>query len=149
MMVPLELSNLKPPPGARKKRKRIGRGPGSGRGKTATRGHKGQKARSGKKIKAWMEGGQMPVQRRIPKRGFTNKFRQEYQVVNLEILNKCQPGDITPDSLREMGIIKSTRLPLKILGVGELKSALNIKANAFSKTAAEKIEKAGGKAEVI
>lgn len=148
-MVPLELSNLKPPPGARKKRKRVGRGPGSGRGKTSTRGHKGQKARSGKKIKSWMEGGQMPVQRRIPKRGFTNRFRQEYQVVNLERLNKCQPGDVTPDSLRDLGIIKSTRLPLKILGVGELKSALNVKANAFSKTAAEKIQKAGGKAEVI
>jgi large subunit ribosomal protein L15 len=149
MMVALELSNLKPPPGARKKRKRVGRGVGSGRGKTSTRGHTGQKSRSGKKIKAWMEGGQMPIQRRIPKRGFTNIFRQEYQVVNLEKLNKCQSGDITPDTLRELGIIKSTRLPLKILGVGELKSALNIKANAFSKTAAEKIEKAGGKIEVI
>jgi len=148
-MVPLELSNLKVPPGARKKRKRVGRGPGSGRGKTSTKGHKGQKSRSGKKIKAWMEGGQMPIQRRIPKRGFTNIFRQEYQVVNLERLNKCQPGDVTPDTLREMGIIKSTRLPIKILGVGELKGALNIKAAAFSKTAAEKIEKAGGKIEVI
>ena len=148
-MVPLELSNLKPPPGARKKRKRVGRGVGSGRGKTSTRGQTGQKSRSGKKIKSWMEGGQMPIQRRIPKRGFTNIFRQEYQVVNLEKLNKCQPGDVTPDALRELGIIKSTRLPLKILGVGELKSALNIKANAFSKTAAEKIVKAGGKIEVI
>ncbi len=148
-MVPLELSNLKPPPGARKKRKRVGRGVGSGRGKTSTRGQTGQKSRSGKKIKSWMEGGQMPIQRRIPKRGFTNIFRQEYQVVNLEKLNKCGPGDITPDTLRESGIIKSTRLPLKILGVGELKSALNIKANAFSKTAAEKIVKAGGKIEVI
>jgi large subunit ribosomal protein L15 len=96
-----------------------------------------------------MEGGQMPIQRRIPKRGFTNIFRQEYQVVNLDRLNKCQPGEVTPDTLREMGIVKSTRLPIKILGVGELKSALNIKAAAFSKTAAEKIEKAGGKIEVI
>lgn len=148
-MTPLELSNLTVPPGARKKRKRVGRGPGSGRGKTSTRGHKGQRSRSGKKIKAWMEGGQMPIQRRIPKRGFTNIFRQEYQVVNLDRLNKCQPGEVTPDTLREMGIVKSTRLPIKILGVGELKSALNIKAAAFSKTAAEKIEKAGGKIEVI
>jgi large subunit ribosomal protein L15 len=149
MMVPLELSNLKPPDGARKNRKRVGRGPGSGRGKTATRGHKGQKSRSGKKIKPWMEGGQMPIQRRIPKRGFTNIFRQEYQVVNLDKLNKCRPGDVTPDTLKDLGIIKSTRLPLKVLGVGELTSALNVKANAFSKSAAEKIEKAGGKAEVI
>lgn len=145
----LELSNLKPPPGAKKNRKRVGRGVGSGRGKTATRGHKGQKSRSGGKIKAWMEGGQMPIQRRIPKRGFTNIFRQEYQVVNLDKLNKCQPGEVTPDTLKDLGIIKSTRLPLKILGVGELAAALNIKANAFSKSAAEKIEKAGGKAEVI
>jgi len=147
--VTLELSNLKPPPGAKKNRKRVGRGVGSGRGKTATRGHKGQKSRSGGKIKAWMEGGQMPIQRRIPKRGFTNIFRQEYQVVNLDKLNKCQPGEVTPDTLKDLGIIKSTRLPLKILGVGELAAALNIKANAFSKSAAEKIEKAGGKAEVI
>jgi large subunit ribosomal protein L15 len=148
-MAPLELSNLKPTDGSRKNRKRVGRGPGSGTGKTSGKGHKGQKARSGKKIKAWMEGGQMPIQRRIPKRGFTNRFRQEYQVVNLTTLNKCEAGEITPDKLKELGIIKSTRLPVKILGMGDIKIALQVKVAAFSKSAAEKIKEAGGNIEVI
>jgi large subunit ribosomal protein L15 len=148
-MTPLELSNLKPAKGSRKNRKRVGRGVGSGTGKTSGRGHGGQKSRSGKKIKAWMEGGQMPIQRRIPKRGFTNIFRQEYQVVNLTALNKCEAGEITPDKLRELGIIKSTRLPVKILGMGELKTALQVKAAAFSESAATKIKEAGGNIEVI
>nr|MBN2276331.1 50S ribosomal protein L15 [candidate division Zixibacteria bacterium] len=148
-MAPLEISSLRPAPGSKKKRMRVGRGPGSGKGKTAGRGHKGQKARSGGKIKAWMEGGQMPIQRRIPKRGFTNNFREEYQVVNLSSLGRCEPGEVTPETLKKLGIIKSTRLPVKILGMGKLESALTIKASAFSKSAAEKIKEAGGSIEVI
>jgi large subunit ribosomal protein L15 len=148
IMESLEISKLKPARGARKNRRRVGRGPGSGRGKTCGRGHKGQKSRSGVKIKAWMEGGQMPLQRRLPKRGFYNRFRTEYQEVNLSSLNKCE-GEVTPDSLKELGIIKSTRLPVKILGMGKLESALTVKASAFSKSAEEKIKKAGGKIEVI
>ena len=148
-MAPLDLSNLKPASGARKKQRRVGRGPGSGRGKTSGRGHKGQKSRSGGNIKPWMEGGQMPIQRRIPKRGFTNRFREEYQEVNISALGKCQPGEVTPDTLKELGIIKSTRLPVKILGMGKLEAALHVKAAAFSKSAAEKIKEAGGKAEVV
>lgn len=147
-MTPLELSQLGPATGAVRQRRRIGRGPGSGRGKTSGRGHKGQKSRSGVKIKVWMEGGQMPLQRRIPKRGFRNRFRTEYQVVNLSSLNKCE-GEVTPDTLKKLGIIKSTRLPVKILGTGKLEAALTVKANAFSKAAKEKIKEAGGKSEVI
>ncbi len=151
MMSPLELSRLSPPSGSRKNRKRVGRGPGSGMGKTSTRGHKGQKARTGgvAKIKRWSEGGQMPLQRRVPKRGFTNIFREEYQVVNVDSLNRCQPGEITPETLKRSGIIKSTRLPVKILGTGKLEAAYQIKAAAFSKSAIEKIQAAGGKFEVI
>jgi len=148
-MSPLELSQLKPAPGARRTRKRVGRGPGSGRGKTSTRGHKGQRSRSGSKIRAWSEGGQMPIQRRVPKRGFTNIFREEYQEVNLISLVKCHPGEVNPDILKELGIIKSTRRPIKILGNGSVETALTVKASAFSKSAREKIEAAGGKTEVI
>lgn len=147
-MTPFELSELRPAKGAVRARRRVGRGPGSGRGKTSGRGHKGQKSRSGVKIKVWMEGGQMPLQRRIPKRGFRNRFRTEYQVVNLPSLNKCE-GEVTPDTLKKLGIIKSTRLPVKILGTGKLETALTVKANAFSKAAKEKIKEAGGKSEVI
>jgi len=150
-MTPLEISELKPVPGSKKKRKRVGRGPGSGLGKTSGRGHKGQKSRSGsgRTIHGWSEGGQMPLLRRVPKRGFKNKFRTEYQAVNLARLTRCPAGEVTPDTLKELGIIKSTRLPVKILGVGELEAALKVKASAFSKSAREKIEAAGGKAEVI
>lgn len=148
-MAPLELSNLKPAKGARKDRKRVGRGPGSGLGKTAGRGHKGQRSRSGPGIKPWMEGGQMPIQRRLPKRGFYNRFRTEYQVVNVADLEKCSPGEVTPDTLMELGLIKSTRLPVKILGMGEINTALQVKASAFSKSAEEKIKKAGGNIEVV
>ncbi|PKK84589.1 MAG: 50S ribosomal protein L15 [candidate division Zixibacteria bacterium HGW-Zixibacteria-1] len=148
-MARLELSDMQPAPGAHKKRRRYGRGTGSGRGKTAGRGHKGQKARSGGNIKAWMEGGQMPIQRRIPKRGFTNRFREEYQEVNISALSKCRPGEVTPDTLKELGIIKSTRLPVKILGMGKLETALQVKAAAFSKSAIEKIREAGGNTEVV
>jgi len=150
-MTPLMLSQLKPPSGSRKNRKRIGRGPGSGMGKTSGRGHKGQKARSGGKgnVKNWSEGGQMPLQRRLPKRGFTNIFREEYQEVNLTALGKCPPGEVTSETLKQLRIIKSTRLPIKILGMGNLETALHVKAAAFSKLAVEKIKAAGGKAEVV
>ncbi|MCX6828004.1 MAG: 50S ribosomal protein L15 [candidate division Zixibacteria bacterium] len=150
-MTPLMLSQLKPPSGSRKNRKRIGRGPGSGMGKTSGRGHKGQKARSGGKgnVKNWSEGGQMPLQRRLPKRGFTNIFREEYQEVNITALGKCPPGEVTSETLKQLRIIKSTRLPIKILGMGNLETALHVKAAAFSKSAVEKIKAAGGKAEVV
>jgi large subunit ribosomal protein L15 len=120
-------------------------------GKTSGRGHKGQKARTGgkSKVKNWSEGGQMPLQRRIPKRGFRNIFREEFQVVNLTELIKCQAGEVTPETLKQLGIIKSTRLPVKILGMGKLEAALHVKAAAFSKSAVEKIRAAGGKTEVI
>ena len=148
-MVPLKLSELNPPAGAKKKPKRVGRGPGSGRGKTSTRGHKGQKSRSGARIRPWMEGGQMPISRRIPKRGFKNRFKKVFQEVNLSALSKCEPGEVTPEVLKKLGIIKSTRLPVKILGMGKLESALHVKAAAFTKSAAAKIQEAGGKIEVI
>ncbi|SYZ73686.1 50S ribosomal subunit protein L15 [Candidatus Zixiibacteriota bacterium] len=150
-MAPIKLSELRPPAGATHYRKRLGRGPGSGMGKTSGRGHKGQKARSGGKanVKNWSEGGQMPLQRRAPKRGFKNIFREEYQVVNLSVLGKCPAGEITSETLKELGIIKSTRLPVKILGSGKVEAAWHVKAAAFSKSAAEKIQAAGGKAEVV
>lgn len=150
-MAPIKLSELRPPSGATHYRKRLGRGPGSGMGKTSGRGHKGQKARSGGKgnVKNWSEGGQMPLQRRAPKRGFRNIFREEYQVVNLSALKKCPAGEITSETLKQLGIIKTTRLPVKILGTGKLEAALHVKAAAFSKSAAEKIQAAGGKAEVV
>lgn len=149
-MAALDLSELKPADGSKKTRKRVGRGTGSGLGKTSGRGHKGQKSRSGaqRKLKTWNEGGQMPLQRRVPKRGFRNMFRVEYQPVNLDRLTKCPAGEITPETLKELGIIKSTRKPVKILGTGKLDKALTIKAHAFSKSAKEKIEAAGGKIEV-
>jgi large subunit ribosomal protein L15 len=150
-MTSLKLSELTPAPGTRKKRKRVGRGPGSGKGKTSGRGHKGQLSRSGGRsnVKRGSEGGQMPLQRRVPKRGFRNRFRVEYQPVNLSSLTECPAGEITPDVLKKMGIIKSIRKPVKILGVGNVKSALHIKAAGFSKSAVTKIEAAGGKTEVI
>ncbi len=146
--MPLELSNLKPSPGARKQRKRVGRGVGSGTGKTSGRGHGGQKSRSGYKTRPWSEGGQMPIQRRIPKRGFTNIFRVEYQPVNLDRLAKCKDTEITPEVLKKQGIIKTLNRPVKVLGTGKLELALTVKVAAFSKSAIEKIEAAGGKAEV-
>ena len=144
----MELNSIKPALGATKKRKRIGRGPGSGHGKTATKGHKGQKARSGGVKGPGFEGGQMPLQRRLPKRGFTNIFRKEYAVVNLSDLTDLS-GTITPETLMEQGIVRHSKDGIKILGVGELKSALTIRAHKFSKSAVEKIQAAGGKAEVI
>ncbi len=144
------LNELRPVPGSRKKRKRIGRGEASGRGGTAGKGHKGQRARSGGTKGPGFEGGQMPLQRRIPKRGFTNIFRTEYQEVNVSRLNAFDAGtEVTPELLRERRIIRKKNVKVKILGKGELKAALTVKAHAFSKSAEEKIKSAGGKVEVI
>jgi large subunit ribosomal protein L15 len=146
----MRLEELKPAAGATRKSKRVGRGPGSGSGKTAGKGHKGQKARSGGVKGAGFEGGQMPLQRRIPKRGFTNIFRKEYAVVNLSDLETVTGTDIvTPDVLLQKGLIKDMKSGLKILGMGELKVKLTVRAHKFSKSAMEKIQAAGGKAEVI
>lgn len=149
------LSNLKYAEGSRKKRKRVARGEGSGHGGTATRGMNGQMSRSGANHKAWFEGGQMPLQRRIPKFGFTNKFKIYYQVVNVDSLEKVvsskKLGDkaITPESLKEYGLISTTKLPVKLLGNGELKTKLKIQVNAFSQSAKNKVEAAGGTIEKI
>ncbi|HCA43436.1 MAG TPA: 50S ribosomal protein L15 [Bacteroidetes bacterium] len=146
------LSNLKYAEGSRKKTKRIGRGQGSGHGGTSTRGHKGAKSRSGYKNRAWFEGGQMPLQRRVPKFGFTNPHRVEYNVLNLDKLQKLIDSGkisetvINKEFLLEKRIVSGKNLPLKILGSGELKAKVEITADAFSKTAVEKIEKLGGKA---
>jgi large subunit ribosomal protein L15 len=146
----INLGNLKPSSGSSKRRKRIGRGPGSGHGKTSTRGHKGQKARSGAKRRPWFEGGQMPIQRRVPKRGFTNIFRKEYQIVNLASLSRCTDQElISPLVMKNFGLLKKSDLPVKILGDGELSGSITVQANAFSKKAKEKIEALGGKAEII
>jgi len=145
----MDLSSLKPVQGSKSNRKRLGRGPGSGLGSQSGKGHKGQKSRSGYKSKAWNEGGQMPLARRLPKRGFTNIFRKEYQIVNLSSLAKLDQEVIDKEAMVKSRIIRSQRIPIKILGVGDITKPLTVKAHAFSKTASEKIEKAGGKAEVI
>jgi large subunit ribosomal protein L15 len=146
----MKLDELKPAAGSTKKRKRVGRGDGSGHGKTSCRGHKGQGARSGGNTKPGFEGGQMPLQRRLPKRGFHNPFRVEFSVVNLAQLDALPAGsEVTPDKLAEHGLVHGRRRPVKILGEGSLSKALNVKAHGFSTTAKEKIEAAGGKAELI
>jgi large subunit ribosomal protein L15 len=144
----MRLEELKPSQGSRKKSKRVGRGPGSGSGKTAGKGHKGQKARSGGVKGPGFEGGQMPLQRRLPKRGFTNIFRKEYAVVNLRDLAALS-GTITPETMMEQGLVRNPKDGIKVLGVGELKSGLIVRAHKFSKSAMDKIQAAGGKAEVI
>ncbi len=145
----MKLEELKPAPGARKKVKRIGRGVGSGHGKTSTKGHKGQKARSGGTKGAGFEGGQMPLQRRLPKRGFTNIFKKSYAEVNLRDLADMT-GTVTPESMAERGLVKKRDVrAVKILGVGDLKAAITVRAHKFSKSAMDKIQAAGGKAEVI
>jgi large subunit ribosomal protein L15 len=144
----MKLEELHPSPGSRKKVKRVGRGPGSGSGKTAAKGHKGQKARSGGVKGPGFEGGQMPLQRRLPKRGFTNIFRMEYAVVNLRDLEGMS-GTITPETLQEQGVVRNRKAGIKVLGVGNVTSALTVRAHKFSKSAVEKIQAAGGKAEVI
>ena len=145
----MKLNELKPPKGATKKPKRIGCGPGSGHGKTSTKGHKGDKSRSGHRAKFGYEGGQMPITRRIPKRGFVNIFKEEYEIVNVELLNRFEPDTIvTPELLKEKKIIKGDH-KLKILGQGELSVPLTVKAHKFSKTAETKIIKIKGKIEEI
>ena len=147
----MSLSNLRPPKGAKHAKKRIGRGQGSGQGKTAGRGHKGAKSRSGFKFKRGFEGGQMPLHRRIPKRGFHNLFRVEYEVVNLDTLGlRFEAGAVvTPDVLREKGLVPGGARRIKVLARGEVGKALTVHAHKFSGKAAEKIAAAGGKAEAI
>jgi large subunit ribosomal protein L15 len=143
-----ELHDLSPSGGSHRGRKRVGRGPGSGRGKTSTRGEKGQKARSGGSVHPMFEGGQMPLVRRIPKRGFTNINRVEYQVVNVRELERFD-GEVSPASLKEAGLIRSVAKPVKILGVGDVAKKLSVSAHAFSRGAQTKIEDAGGSVVVI
>jgi large subunit ribosomal protein L15 len=143
-------SKLKPAKGARRDRKRVGRGPGSGTGKTSGRGEKGQKSRSGYSAKRGFEGGQMPLHRRVPKRGFTNIFRKVYRTVNIDRLNELPAGsEVTPDSLRAAGLLKKGTSPVKVLGNGEIKVALHVRAHKYTGAAVRKIEAVGGKAEVI
>jgi large subunit ribosomal protein L15 len=144
----MNLSNIHAPKKATTKRKRVGRGMGSGMGKTSTRGHKGQRSRTGSRMIRGFEGGQMPLHRRMPKRGFTNIFRKEYSIVSVERLAELGESTINPDVLRKAGVIK-TKNPVKILGDGELKTAITVSAHKFSKSAQEKITKAGGKFEVL
>jgi large subunit ribosomal protein L15 len=148
----MNLSNIRAPKKSSEKRKRVGRGMGSGMGKTSTRGHKGQRSRTGSRMIRGFEGGQMPLHRRMPKRGFTNVFRKEFSIVSLDRLvelGKEFHGDpITPEVLRKAGVIK-TKHPVKILGDGELTIAITVHAHKFSKSAQEKITKAGGKVEVL
>src|SRR5919201_4242926 len=144
----MNLSTIHAPRKASEKRKRVGRGMGSGMGKTSTRGHKGQRSRSGSRMMRGFEGGQMPLHRRLPKRGFTNIFRAEYCVINLEKLAGLREKEITPEVLVKAGLAgKNDRV--KILGDGDLKSAVTVRAHKFSQSAQEKITKAGGKAEII
>jgi len=142
----MNLSNLHPAKMSRKERKRVGRGPGSGRGKTAGRGTKGQKSISGYSRKRSFEGGQMPLSRRVPKRGFTNIFKKEYSEINLDRLERVKKDIIKPKDLVEAGLLKRESQVIKILGRGELKSAKEIHAHKFTQSAQEKIEKVGGKA---
>lgn len=143
------LSNLRAPKKANSGRKRVGRGMGSGMGKTSTRGHKGQGSRSGSSLMRGFEGGQMPLHRRLPKRGFTNIFRVEYVVVNLDRLAELDVKEIGLEDWKKLGLVSSKNALVKVLGSGELAKAITVHAHKFSKAAAEKIEKAGGKAVVI
>ena len=146
----MKLHELSPAPGSVKESKRIGRGHGSGWGKTAGKGHKGQKARAGHGMRPGFEGGQMPLQRRIPKRGFNNIFAEEWLAINVSALEVFEDGAVvTAADLAEKGIIKKANLPVKVLGNGKLTKKLTVNLNAFSASAAEKINAAGGKAEVI
>jgi len=146
----MKLSDLKPARGAKKNVKRRGRGTGSGHGKTSCRGHKGQKSRSGTKRRFGFEGGQMPLIRRIPKRGFTSRSKLVYQLVNLKDLSAFKAGEaVTPKELKQKGLIKSVNKPVKVLGDGQIEAALNISAHKFSSSAKEKLTKAGGKTEII
>ncbi|MEW6622261.1 MAG: 50S ribosomal protein L15 [Bacillota bacterium] len=146
----MRIHDLKPAEGSRKERTRRGRGIGSGLGKTSGRGHGGQKSRSGGGVRPGFEGGQMPLIRRVPKRGFTNIFKKEIAVVNLDVLNTFEEGTVvTPELLRETGVVKKGKDGIKVLGNGEIEKALTVKANAFSRSAQEKITAAGGTVEVV
>ncbi|HTY35642.1 MAG TPA: 50S ribosomal protein L15 [Bacteroidota bacterium] len=151
----MSLGQLKYAPGSRKRVKRIGRGQGSGHGGTATRGHKGEGARSGTHYRPWFEGGQMPLIRRVPKRGFHSPFKTVYQVVNVGTLEKLavdgklSDGKVTPEILYRLGVVSSKSKPVKMLGDGDLKAKLEISVHSFSKSAAQKIEAAGGKTSII
>jgi large subunit ribosomal protein L15 len=147
--MPTNLSNLKAPKKANSNKKRVGRGMGSGMGKTSTRGHKGQRSRSGSRMMRGFEGGQMPLHRRLPKRGFTNIFRTEYTVVNLDRIAELGVAELTVEALVKHGLLKKRNELIKVLANGELTTAVTVHAHKFSKTAQEKIEKAGGKAVLI
>ncbi len=147
----ISLSSLRPAAGSHRARKRVGRGPGSGHGKTASRGSKGAKSRSGFRFKRGFEGGQMPLHRRVPKRGFHNIFRVEYAVVNLDTLGDVfdAGSEVTPEVLRERGLVRDRQALIKVLGRGEISKKLTVRAHKFSGTAAEKIAKAGGTTEIL
>ena len=145
----MNLSNLKPPVGQKHRRKRVGRGMGSGKGKTSTRGHKGARSISGYSIMRGFEGGQMPLHRRLPKRGFTNIFKKEYAIINLGALDKLEGDAFTPESLLASGVIKKLHDGLKVLGNGELTRKISVQAHVYSKSALDKIQKLGGSAEVL
>lgn len=143
--MPKELNNLSPAPKSTRSNRRRGRGTAAGQGRTAGRGHKGQQSRSGAKRKSWFEGGQMPIHRRLPKRGFKNIWRQEFQVVNLSDIEKIESlTEVTPETLCERGLVRKATEPVKVLGNGEISRALNVNVTAVSASAKEKIEKAGG-----
>ena len=147
----MKLHELKYAEGSKSKRKRVGRGPGSGLGKTSGKGHKGQNARAGGGVPPWFEGGQMPLQRRLPKRGFTSIFKKEYELVNLKALEaKFESGaEITLEQLKDAGLINSTKGLIKVLGQGEVTKPFHVQAHAFSKSAAEKIQAVGGTVTVV
>lgn len=145
----MKLNELQPNPGATRSRKRIGRGPGSGTGKTAGRGHNGQKSRSGYSRKRGFEGGQMPLQRRVPKRGFKNPFRKEFVTLNVSILENREQAEFKLEDYQKLGIIKNLRDGIKILGDGDITRAITVHAHKFSKQAKEKIEKAGGTCVIV
>ena len=145
----MNLSNLRAPRKANESKKRVGRGMGSGMGKTSTRGHKGQGSRSGSSLMRGFEGGQMPLHRRLPKRGFTNIFKTAYEVVNVERLANLDEKEITPEVLRKAGVVSAKNTRVKVLGHGDLSKAVIVHAHKFSKSAQEKIEKAGGKVQVL
>jgi len=135
-------------PASHKSRKRVGRGTGSGHGKTSCRGQKGQMSRSGAKSRPWFEGGQMPLQRRVPKRGFTGKVKEAYQIVNIATVLKIDAPEISPETLADRGLIKNAEAPVKILGSGDVARSVKIIADAFSSSAKEKVEKAGGSVQI-
>ena len=146
----MKVHDLSPLEGARKKRKRVGRGPGSGHGKTSCRGHKGQKSRSGGSLRPGFEGGQMPLQRRLPKRGFTNIFKKHYALINVKDLEGFAPdAELDTEALKKAGLVNNVKDGVKLLGDGEISHPVTIKVHKVSKTAKEKIETAGGKVEII